>query len=67
MGVVRALPGYGKTPVIYVTSHSDLENRSKSVMSGEDDLISKSVFQMELAVKAATHLLKRKVTEHKPA
>lgn len=64
---LRMLPSYSKTPVIYVTSHSDFESRAKSVLSGGDDLISKPVFQMELAVKAVTHLLKRKVMEHKPA
>ena len=64
---LRALPGYSKTPVIFVTSHSDFENRTKSAMSGGDDLISKPIFQMELAVKAVTHLLKRKVMEHNPA
>jgi CheY-like chemotaxis protein len=58
---LRTLPGYQKTPVIYVTSHSDFENRAKSVLSGGDDLISKPVFPMELAVKAVTLLLKRRI------
>jgi CheY-like chemotaxis protein len=56
---LRTLPGYQKTPVIYVTSHSDFESRTKSVLSGGDDLISKPVFPMELAVKAVALLLKR--------
>ena len=55
---LRALPGYEKTPVIYVTRHSDFESRSRSVLSGGQDLISKPVFPMELAVKAITHLMK---------
>jgi CheY-like chemotaxis protein len=58
---LRMLPGYQKTPVIYVTSHSDFENRAKSVLSGGDDLISKPVFPMELAVKAVSLLLKRRM------
>jgi len=58
---LRTLPGYQKTPVIYVTSHSDFEHRAKSVLSGGDDLISKPVFPMELAVKAVTLLLKRRI------
>jgi CheY-like chemotaxis protein len=44
--------------VIYVTSHSDFESRTRSKLSGGDDLISKPVFPMELAVKAVAHLLK---------
>ena len=56
---LRTLPGYKQTPVIYVTSHSDFESRAKSILSGGDDLISKPVFPMDLAVKAVAHLLKR--------
>ena len=59
---LRLLPGYKQTPVIYVTSHSDFDNRARSVLSGGDDLISKPIFPMELAVKAVTMLLKRKMT-----
>ena len=56
---LRALPGYEKTPVIFVTGHSDFESRAKSIVSGGDDLIAKPVFPMELAVKAVAYLLKR--------
>lgn len=56
---LRNRPAYAKTPVIYVTAHSDFESREKSVVSGGDDLIGKPVLPMELAVKALTHLLKR--------
>jgi CheY-like chemotaxis protein len=54
---LRQLPAYETTPVIYVTGHSDFESRARSALSGGDDLISKPVFPMELAVKAMTHLL----------
>lgn len=54
----RALPGYRHTPVIFVTSHAEFENRAQSVLSGGNDLISKPVLPIELAVKAVTHLLK---------
>ena len=60
---LRALPGYQKTPVIYVTVRADFENRAKSVLSGGDDLIAKPVFPMELAVKAVALLLKRQVAQ----
>jgi len=55
---LRKLPGYQKTPVLYVTANDDFENRAKGVLSGGDDLISKPVFPMDLAVKAVALLLK---------
>jgi CheY-like chemotaxis protein len=64
---MRALPGYQRTPVIYVTAHSDFEYRAKSVLSGGNDLIAKPVFPIELAVKAVTHLLKSRLAEPSPA
>jgi CheY-like chemotaxis protein len=55
---LRLLPGYEKTPVIYVTAHSDFESRSRSIISGGNDLIAKPIFPIELAVKAVTHLIR---------
>jgi CheY-like chemotaxis protein len=55
---VRKLSGYEKTPIIYVTLHSDFETRAKSALSGGDDLIAKPILATELAVKAIMHLLK---------
>jgi PleD family two-component response regulator len=60
---VRSLRQYRKTPIIFVTGHSDFESRINSVLSGGDDLISKPVFPLELAVKAVTHLLRSQVPE----
>jgi CheY-like chemotaxis protein len=58
---LRLLPGHQKTPVIYVTSYGDFENRAKSVLTGGGDLIAKPVFPLELAVKAVAHLLKNQM------
>ena len=55
---LRRLPGYEKTPIIYVTLHSDFETRTKSTLSGADDLIPKPILAPELAVKAVMHLLR---------
>ena len=55
---LRALPAYEKTPVIYVTIHSDFETQSRTLMSGGNDLIAKPIQPAELAVKAVMHLLK---------
>jgi len=58
---LRALPGYDKTPVIYVTLHSDFETRARTVLSGGNDLIAKPILPAELAVKVVMHLLKRQL------
>ena len=55
---LRTLPGYEKTPVIYVTAHSDFESHSRSILAGGNDLIAKPVFPIELAVKAVTQLIR---------
>jgi len=60
---LRMLPAHEKTPVIYVTVHADFEHRSKSILSGGNDLIAKPIFPIELAVKAVGHLIaSRRVT-----
>jgi CheY-like chemotaxis protein len=58
---IRALPAYTQTPIVYVTGHSDFDHRAKSVLSGGNDLISKPVFPIELAVKAAGHIIKKQL------
>ncbi len=58
---LRALPNYQSVPVIYVTTHDDFESRAESVLSGGNDLISKPVLPMELAVKAVGHLLRSRL------
>lgn len=60
---LRKLRGYARTPVIYVTSHADFENRAKSILSGGDDLIAKPVFPMELAVKSIMLLLRSRLPQ----
>jgi len=54
---LRSMPGYERTPVIYVTAHNDFESRSRSILSGGNDLIAKPILPIELAVKAVAHLI----------
>jgi CheY-like chemotaxis protein len=60
---IRALRGYEKTPVIHVSSHDEFDNRAKSVLTGGNDLISKPVFPIELAVKAVSYILRRELDD----
>lgn len=52
-----------KTPVIFVTSLSDFENRAKSALSGGNDLIAKPFLFIELAVKALGYVVKGQLEE----
>lgn len=58
---LRELPDYEHTPVIYVTSHADFENRARSIGVGGHDLIAKPIFPIELAVKAVMHVIRGKL------
>ncbi|MDB6130189.1 MAG: sasA 15, partial [Verrucomicrobiales bacterium] len=58
--LLRTFPNHAKTPVIFVTGASDFASRAKSTLSGGTDLIAKPFLFMELAVKALTHILKKK-------
>ena len=46
------------TPVIFVTALSDFESRSRSTLSGGNELIAKPFLLSELAVKALTLIVK---------
>ena len=55
---LRGLPVHKKTPVVFVTSLNDFENRANSSMSGGNDFIAKPFLFMELAVKAVVYVLR---------
>jgi CheY-like chemotaxis protein len=54
---LRALPAYKKTPVIFVTSHNEFQDRAQAVLSGGTDFIAKPIAPLELALKAIMHLM----------
>ncbi len=55
---LRKLPAYKKTPVIFVTSAADFENRAQAVLSGGNDLIAKPFVFSELVLKALILMVK---------
>ncbi|HHY85822.1 MAG TPA: response regulator [Verrucomicrobia bacterium] len=55
---LRGLPAYKNTPVVFVTSLTDLESRANSTMSGGNDFIAKPFLFIELAVKALVYVLR---------
>jgi len=58
---LRSLPGHKRTPVVFVTHLSDLDNRAKSTVVGGNDFITKPFLSVELAVKALIHVLRSKL------
>lgn len=59
---IRVLPAHKKTPIVFVTGMSDFDSRTKSALSGGNDLIAKPFLFMELAVKALTHVIKHRIS-----
>ena len=55
---IRQIPGYAKTPVIFLTGMTTLENRVQSSLSGGNDFVGKPFNLHELTVKALTLILK---------
>ncbi|HLH56081.1 MAG TPA: response regulator [Verrucomicrobiae bacterium] len=58
---LRMLPAHKTTPVIFVTSLTDLESRANSTMSGGNDFIAKPFLFLELTVKALVFLLRSRL------
>jgi CheY-like chemotaxis protein len=55
---LRTLPQHKKTPVVFVTSLNDFDNRTSSTMAGGNDFIAKPFLFIELTVKALIHVLR---------
>ena len=49
---IRALPGYEKTPVVFVTARDTVDNRTQSTVGGGNDFITKPFNTLELTLKA---------------
>jgi CheY-like chemotaxis protein len=58
---LRAMPHLKKTPVIFVTSLNDFDNRTSSTMAGGNDFIAKPFLFIELTVKALIHVLRSRL------
>ena len=56
---LRTLPGYERTPVIFVTSLNSFDALAKSKISGGTDFLAKPYSYAELTVKALTSLARR--------
>lgn len=58
---IRRMPGYADTPVIFITVHDRFQTYLKTALTGGNDIISKPVFPLELALKATTDLIQHQL------
>ena len=58
---LRQLPGYARTPVVFVTCLNDFQMRARSTLAGGSDIIAKPFLPIELAVKSLTHMYKARL------
>ena len=58
---LRTLPGYERSPVIFVTSLNSFDALAKSKISGGTDFLAKPFSYAELSVKALTCLARRRM------
>ena len=54
---LRKLPGYKGTPMIFITSNTDFNNRAQSILSGGNDFIPKPISPVELVLKTTIRLV----------
>jgi len=55
---IRSMPLHRTTPVLFITGHSDTKTRSRAVLSGGTDFITKPILPIELTVKVITEVLR---------
>jgi CheY-like chemotaxis protein len=63
---LRAMPHLKKTPVVFVTSLNDFDNRTNSTMAGGNDFIAKPFLFIELTVKALIYVLRARLSAARP-
>jgi DNA-binding response OmpR family regulator len=64
---LRGMPEYHETPVIFITSFGDFQNRARSILSGGNDLIPKPISPVELVLKTTIRLLQPQSTSPEKA
>jgi CheY-like chemotaxis protein len=58
---LRGMPHLKKTPVVFVTSLNDFDNRTNSTMAGGNDFIAKPFLFIELTVKALIYVMRSRL------
>ena len=64
---IRETEANGQTPIVFVTSQSDLETRIESDMCGGNELIAKPFLSIEIVLKALTFAVRGRLEKLKSA
>ncbi len=64
---IRAMPQHQKTPVIFITGHTEFSARANEILSGGDELLTKPIFPIELAVKTLSLLIRSRLIDSPPS
>jgi len=64
---IHATAANRRTPVVFVTSHNDMESRSQAVVSGGCGFIPKPVLASQITLTAFTFLLRARLNKSEPA
>ena len=60
------MPDYAQTPIIFITSATDFQQRAQKILRQGDEIITKPIFPIELALKALTVLMKKQLAAQPP-
>jgi CheY-like chemotaxis protein len=60
---LRQMQENERTPIVFVTSHSDFNSRAQLPLAGAQDLIAKPFLSFEVALKALTFVLRGRLAE----
>jgi CheY-like chemotaxis protein len=58
---IRALPKYERTPIVFLTGHSDPQNRGQGALNGGNDFVAKPFNMFELTLKAHVWAVKNQL------
>ncbi len=61
---IRIIPSHRKTPILFVTSLSDIKSRASSRVSGGNDFITKPINLYELGINSWTLIINRRVLQN---
>jgi CheY-like chemotaxis protein len=64
---LRQLPLHRTTPLIFITSYSELGPQAHSILVRGDDLIGKPIMPIELTVRVMARIFERRLTQESPS
>jgi DNA-binding response OmpR family regulator len=57
---IRGLPGYGRTPILFLTAANKVDGRAQSFLAGGSDFLCKPFNVLELTLKTETWIYRKR-------